>query len=98
MDTLGRPETECDVPAATSILRDLTTARFIQGAKLRPLAAILDEADLTYRYDWAAVNARLKGQEAPAKLDGGVVQERHYALNWLVGYLDQAWDEVSTDT
>ncbi|MCR9246223.1 MAG: DUF4272 domain-containing protein [bacterium] len=24
--------------------------------------------------------------------------ERHYALNWLIGYRNQAWDDVSTDT
>jgi hypothetical protein len=27
-----------------------------------------------------------------------VTDERHYALNWLIGYLEQAWDDVSTDT
>ena len=27
-----------------------------------------------------------------------VVYERHYALNWLIGYCDQSWDEVTTDT
>ncbi|MGO7286211.1 DUF4272 domain-containing protein, partial [Rhizobium ruizarguesonis] len=24
--------------------------------------------------------------------------ERHYALNWLTGYMDQDWDDISTDT
>ncbi|MFN5229343.1 MAG: DUF4272 domain-containing protein [Planctomycetota bacterium] len=23
---------------------------------------------------------------------------RHYALNWLIRYMDQEWDDVSTDT
>jgi hypothetical protein len=27
-----------------------------------------------------------------------VVYERHYALNWLTGYMDQDWDDISTDT
>ena len=98
VDTLDRPEDQCDVPKAIQFLRDRTTAQFIQDAKPRPLGVILDEADLIYRYHWAVIDARLKNQPAPAKLDGGVVQERHYALNWLIGYMDQSWDNVSTDT
>ncbi|WP_371258328.1 DUF4272 domain-containing protein [Bradyrhizobium sp. WSM471] len=27
-----------------------------------------------------------------------MTQERHYALNWLIGYHEQAWDNVTTDT
>lgn len=40
----------------------------------------------------------MNGRDAPAGLEKGVVKERHYALNWLVGYMDQAWDDVTTDT
>nr|WP_246762835.1 DUF4272 domain-containing protein [Rhizobium sp. NZLR1] len=28
----------------------------------------------------------------------GAVYARHYALNWLIGYMDQDWDDISTDT
>jgi uncharacterized protein DUF4272 len=31
-------------------------------------------------------------------LDSGVVYERHYALNWLIGYMGREWDDVTTDT
>jgi Domain of unknown function (DUF4272) len=75
-----------------------TTARFIEDSELRPIGDILDQVDLIYRYHWAVRNARLKGQQIPADLDPGVTEERHYALNWLIGYLEQAWDDVSTDT
>jgi hypothetical protein len=98
VEKLERPAGICDVPKAVSFLRDRDTAQFIKDARLRPLNGILDEADVIYRYHWAVVSARLKGQEAPAKLEGGVVQERHYVLNWLIGYMDQAWDDISTDT
>jgi Domain of unknown function (DUF4272) len=98
VDTLERPEGICDVPKAVGFLRDRDTAQFLKDAKLRPFAAILDEADFIYRYHWAVVDARLKGKEIPAKLDKGVVQERHYVLNWLIGYMDQEWDDISTDT
>jgi hypothetical protein len=98
IETLDRPAQVCDVPKAVGFLRDLSTPQFVEHAKLRPIGEILDQADLMYRYDWAAVNARLKNQPAPAKLEAGVVQEWHYVLNWLIGYMDQEWDDVSTDT
>ncbi len=98
VDTLERPEGICNVVQAVTVLRDRDTAQFIQEAKLRPLSSLLDEADVIYRYHWAVVSARLKGADSPAKLEPGVVMERHYVLNWLIGYMDQAWDDVSTDT
>ena len=52
---------------------------------MRNIEEILDEADLIYRYNWACVNARIKGENAPAGLDSEVVFERHWGLNWLIG-------------
>ncbi len=60
-------------------------------------AEILDAADLYYRFDWACVDARVNQQQISV-VHPGVVYERHYALNWLIGYMDQEWDNVSTDT
>jgi hypothetical protein len=48
--------------------------------------------------NWACVNARVKGEAPSAGLNQSVVYERHYALNWLIKYMDQEWDKVSTDT
>ncbi len=58
---------------------------------------ILDANDLYYRLDWTCVDARINGIES-IHLHPGVVYERHYALNWLVNYRDQDWDNVSCDT
>jgi hypothetical protein len=98
VEKLDRPENICDVAKAVSFLRYRDTAQFIKDAKLRPMKELLDQADLIYRYDWAVTNARVKNQPPPAKLEGGVVHERHYILNWLIGYLNQDWDDISTDT
>jgi hypothetical protein len=98
IDSLDRPEEACDVAKAVVFLRNRDAAQFIKDAKLRPITAILDEADLIYRYDWAVVDARVHNKDAPAKLEKGVVKERHYALNWLIGYMNQEWDDISTDT
>lgn len=98
IERLGRPDTICDVKQAVMIMQQNGREGFMKMAKLRPQSEILDAADLIYRYHWAVVDARVNGREAPAGLDGGVVMERHYALNWLIGYMDQDWDDVSTDT
>ena len=94
---LGKPVEVCDVKFAVGTMIETTTSQFIENSELRPIADILDQADLIYRYHWAVRNARIKGQQTPAALDPGVTEERHYALNWLVGTA-QAWDHVTTDT
>jgi len=98
VETLGKPAVICDVVRAVRLMKVRTRQQFIDQARLRPMSEILDQADLIYRYDWAVVDARLKGQPPPAQLDPGVTMERHYALNWLIGYQDQDWDDISTDT
>lgn len=99
---LRRPDAICNVKRAVGLLLGLLRkhgrAGFIKRAKLRPQHELLDAADLIYRYHWAVRQARLKGKPAPGKLEGGVVLERHHSLNWLIGYQNQAWDDIKTDT
>jgi hypothetical protein len=98
IDKLERPDKICDVKLAISFLRENGRDGFLKGANLRSQSEILDATDLIYRYHWAVVDARVNNRDAPAGLDGGIVMERHYALNWLMGYMDQEWDDISTDT
>lgn len=98
VDTLDRPDAICDVRHAVSFLQQNGHDGFVKKSKLRSQSEILDAADLIYRYHWAVVDARINDREPPATLDAGVVMERHYALNWLIGYMDQEWDDISTDT
>jgi hypothetical protein len=65
--------------------------------ELRSKSEILDASDLYYRIDWACVDAREK-KTAMEKVNSSVVYERHYALNWLVNYMDEEWDEITCDT
>ena len=95
---LGRPDHIVDAGAIASRVQELGPEGMRGWSRRRPAAEILDAADLIYRYHWAVVDARLQRQDPPANLDPGVVYERHYALNWLVGYMDQDWDDISTDT
>ncbi len=98
IDSLSYPSQVCNVGDDVKIIHELTAEQFSKKAKLRSKQEILDQADLILRLNWACVSARVKGQSAPANLEKGVVFERHYALNWLIKYMNQDWDDVSTDT
>lgn len=98
VEKLDKPSSICDVPRAVQFMKDRNAKQFISDSKLRPISEILDQADLIYRYHWATTDARINNKKAPANLEPGVVLERHYALNWLIGYMNQEWDDISTDT
>jgi hypothetical protein len=87
---------------------------FVSAARLRSEIEIHDANEAIYRIHWRVQDARRRGQPTlPGKLqrmpvadctppaesyNAGVVQERHYALNWLIGYCGQEWDDITTDT
>jgi hypothetical protein len=98
VEELQKPTAICDVPRAVGFMKERDTKQFLADAKLRSMREILEQADRIYRYHWAVVDARIKGKKAPAALEPGVTLERHYALNWLIGYMEQEWDDISTDT
>jgi hypothetical protein len=98
VDRLEKPEHATESGTIVRLVAGRTRAELLAAARLRPLREILDEADIIYRYHWATVEARQQGQPMPARLDNDVIMERHAALNWLIGYMDQAWDDVTTDT
>lgn len=99
VDTLAYPRAVCDVGGMAAMVRDCGDyPGFLRSCRLRAPSRILDEADRTYRYDWACVDARVNGRDVPAGLDPGVVVERHRMFNWLIRYMDADWDDVRTDT
>jgi hypothetical protein len=98
IDTLKYPDQMCNVANDVKIIHDLTERQFRQNARLRTKREIHDQADLILRLDWACVSARVKNETAPSGLDKSVVYERHYSLNWLIKFMNQDWDKVTTDT
>jgi hypothetical protein len=64
---------------------------------LRPLAELLDEADLIYRYRCIAREALLRRERSPVDASYESLLERHQALNWLIGHKGQPWDKVPTE-
>lgn len=97
LEALKGPSTICEVAKDAALVRELGPEGLIGKAKLRPLAEILDMADFYYRLHWAAIELRLKGSKSDAA-DEGIIRERHRALNWLIRYMAQEWDDVQTDT
>lgn len=84
-DELPRPDRNCDVRQTVSFLSSRTTEQFIADARLRSLAEILDQADLTFRYEAAVEEARKHGAKAPTGLERAVLVERHAIFAWLIG-------------
>jgi hypothetical protein len=98
VDELDMPTGICDVPFAVKTIVDRGRTKFTEEAILRTKKEILDQSDLIFRIHWATTDARLKNYKMPAGMNNDTVYERHYALNWLINYMDQEWDEISTDT
>lgn len=102
VDHLPFPSSLCNLgdiaPGNYPVASDKDPNEFINSVQtIRSKKEIMDANDLYYRLHWACVDARLKGQQMEA-VQPGVVYERHYALNWVVRYLNQEWDDVSCDT
>lgn len=98
VDRLNFPNNFAPPERAYEVIDSRSAEQFLLDANLRHAAELLDMTDLYYRYHWALVDAELFGKKPPRNMLLPVIYERHYALNWLTGYKELPWDEVSTDT
>ena len=102
IEDLGFPDHLCnlnDIPYNHyPVGKDKDPHNFINFAgEPRTKSEIIDANDLYYRFHWACVDARINNKSIE-ELNPDVVYERHYALNWLINYMDQEWDDISCDT
>ncbi|MRX09874.1 DUF4272 domain-containing protein [Pseudoduganella sp. FT25W] len=97
-EALPFPDAICDVASISSAVIDRGTEGLRKQPVARAAGEVLDELDLHYRLHWASRQAILKKTPVPAGLNDGVLQARHYALNWLVRFEDREWDDVDTPT
>ena len=97
---LDFPDHFCAVAEAAQLLTAFHSMReILEAAKPRSAKELLDACDMIFCLDWACTDTRMRDLPAPAGMDGGVVFERHKALNWLVGAGEKAdWDHVPVDT
>lgn len=94
------PDRICNSQLLINMIRDHDDFdSFFATVKMREYSEILDEADLIYRYRWAAVDAMFieNKPEPPGGMDKSVLIERHVALNWLIGLGDD-YEDVPLDT
>lgn len=87
-----------DVPGLVRCVLDAGPDAIRGSATLRPTAELLDQLDLIYRLHWLTTEARAREKVLPARVEPGVVMERHHALNWLTRFEDAYWDDVTTPT
>lgn len=110
----GWPFGMCNTKVMVPLLeKSEQNPKFISKASLRSKSEILDQRDLTMRIHWAIRDSYLNGRPLPGNLNWarpddwlaadssaavGVVEQRHYALNWLCNFMDADWDNVDTPT
>ncbi|HEY4417709.1 MAG TPA: DUF4272 domain-containing protein [Verrucomicrobiae bacterium] len=97
---LPPPTGLCDVQGLRRVLPPLMglVSEWLSAAQLRLDSEIHDANESIYQIHWAVRDAQLNGRPVPQEYYLSVVQERHYALNWLIGYCGQEWDDITTDT
>ncbi|MBO5030768.1 MAG: DUF4272 domain-containing protein [Lachnospiraceae bacterium] len=95
---LGEPVKICDAAEIGKIMWNHDFNSLMEKAALRSKGEILDMQDLIFRYDWACVDARINQKRIEA-VDGEIVYEWHYALNWLTGADGITdWDKIKPNT
>ncbi len=95
---LGEPNKICDAGELGEILWKSDFDSLKEKSRLKSKEEILDMQDLILRYDWACVDARIHNKEMTV-IDGEIVYEWHYALNWLTNAnYTTDWDDIRPDT
>jgi hypothetical protein len=87
VEVLHTPSAACDVPRAAQRMTAGTAKEFVESARLRPSAELLDEADFHLRANAAS----------PPGFDAGVLYERCRAFAWLTRQLQAEWDQVRVE-
>ena len=101
IDALPAPSEQCDTELFKNLLppyAPISVAEFISSAERRPNQSLLDKADELMDLHWEARDAKYHGRPTPPLLNIEIIQERHHAINWVIGYEGLPWDEVTTDT
>ena len=101
LEQLPLPNEQCDTASFLTILppyAPISVSDFVTSAQLRHSSILIEMADEMLSLHWEARDAMLKGLNTSPSIDIGIIQERHHAINWLIGYDGLDWDEVTTDT
>lgn len=93
---------QCDTSIFQELLppyTDIPVREFVDSARLRSEAELISFADECLRLHWEARDAKLRQRAPRLPVDIEIIQERHRAINWVIGCDGGAsWDEVTADT
>lgn len=101
VDTVPSPDEQCDAAVLQEKLppfAPISVSDFVSSAQLRSPPELIGMADSMLALHWEARDARIKGRPSDPPVDMEIIQERHHAINWIIGYDGLDWDDVTTDT
>lgn len=100
IEQMPPPVELCDAELLQDAMPPLfeTVGEWLAFARLRDRDKIWAANEEIYQAHWKVRDAQLNHRSIPNGYSPEIVQERHHALNWLIGYMGQDWDEVTTDT
>jgi hypothetical protein len=75
-----------------------SVTEFVSNSSLRAADEILAAADFLFDAHSYCRSAESRGIPERHGYDAEVAEERHRAINWLIGYQRADWDQVPTDT
>jgi len=95
---LSPPSAVCDVQRVQQVFSFFMTDSedFVSSEQIRLEEQIYDQRESILEHHWKIRDAQIHDKPALEDLNPGVIQEKHYALNWILDGDD--WDEVLTDT
>ncbi len=100
IDVLPAPDKRFD----TSLFQVLppygeqSATEFVRAARLRSDEELREAAWNILDLHGEARNASLNDKAPRTPVNIEIIQERHQAINWITGYGNLDWDEVTTDT
>lgn len=101
VEDLPPANTQCDTSLFQKLLppyADMSVKDFVRLAIRRSDEALTDMADMILNLHANARYAANHDRVASPGIDIEIVQERHRAINWVIGYEGLPWDQVTTDT
>ncbi|WP_420381646.1 DUF4272 domain-containing protein [Novosphingobium sp.] len=101
VDALPPPDEQCNTALFQEKLPPfalISVSDFVTAAQLRSPTELIAMADDVLGLHWEARDARHKGRTSNPRVDMEIIQERHHAINWVIGYDGLDWDDVTTDT
>jgi hypothetical protein len=70
---------------------------FVESSHRRSDHELLEMGEELLNLHWEARDAAINSRASPT-VNIEIIQERHHAINWVLGYDGASWDEVPTDT